>query len=162
RAFDAKGEALWRRPIPGVVWAVNITGDGRLVVAGYGDGTIRWHRMGDGREVLAFFPLVDRTNWVAWTPEGFYAATPGAHGILRWHDNRGWDEPAEAIPIAEIKGSYCPKALPLVLQEMDTVRALGLVELQEHRRAVQVRTRSTVPPGGRLHVLAMGVSDYGV
>jgi uncharacterized caspase-like protein len=44
---------------------------------------------------------------------------------------------------------------------METVRALGLVELQEHRRAVQVRTRSTVPPGARLHILAIGVSDYG-
>ncbi|MHC4094106.1 MAG: caspase family protein [Planctomycetota bacterium] len=161
RAFDAAGAALWHRPIPGTVWAVNITADGRLVVAAYADGTIRWHRMDDGRELLALFPMVDRRNWVAWTPEGFYAATPGAYGVLRWHVNRGWDEPAEAIPIAEIKGSFRPKVLPLVLQEMETVRALGLVELQEHRRAVQVRTGSTVPPGARLHVLAMGVSDYG-
>lgn len=161
RAFDAEGEALWQRAIPGVAWAVNITADGRLVVAAYGDGTIRWHRMDDGRELLALFPLVDRTNWVAWTPEGFYASTPGAHGVLRWHVNRGWDEPAEAIPIDEIKGARRPKVLPLILQEMETVRALGLAALQEHRRAVQVRTRSTVPPGARLHVLAMGVSDYG-
>jgi WD40 repeat protein len=76
RAFDAEGEALWQRAVPGVAWAVNITANGRLVVAAHDDGTIRWHRMDDGRELLAFFPLVDRTNWVAWTPEGFYAATP--------------------------------------------------------------------------------------
>jgi hypothetical protein len=117
--------------------------------------------MDDGRELLALFPMADRKNWVAWTPEGFYAATRGAHGVLRWHVNRGWDEPAEAIQVSEIKGSRRPKVLPLVLQELDIVRALGLAELQEHRRTVQVRTRSTVPPGARLHVLAMGVSDYG-
>ncbi len=40
----------------GVVWAVNLSADGRFVVAGYGDGTIRWHRFRDGREVLALFP----------------------------------------------------------------------------------------------------------
>ena len=36
RAFDAQGTPLWTRPTPGAVWAVNITGDGRLVVAAYG------------------------------------------------------------------------------------------------------------------------------
>ena len=71
RAYDAQGVPLWSRPAPGEVQAVNITGDERLVVAGYGDGTIRWHRMTDGAELLAFMPLADRTNWVAWTPEGF-------------------------------------------------------------------------------------------
>ena len=80
RAFDAKGRLIWRRPAPAVVWAVNISGDGRLVVAAYGDGTIRWHRMDDGRELLALYVLADKQNWVAWTPEGFYGATAGAFG----------------------------------------------------------------------------------
>jgi hypothetical protein len=48
RAFDAQGMPLWTRTEPGAVWAVNITGDGRLVVAACDDGTIRWHRMSDG------------------------------------------------------------------------------------------------------------------
>jgi len=30
-----------------------------LVVAAYDDGTIRWHRMGDGRELLALYVLAD-------------------------------------------------------------------------------------------------------
>jgi hypothetical protein len=77
-AFDAEGKQLWKRPAPGPVWAVNISGDGRLVVAAYGDGIIRWHRMDDGRELLALQVLSDKKNWVAWTPEGFYDATPGA------------------------------------------------------------------------------------
>jgi WD40 repeat protein len=89
RAFDAGGGSLWKIPVPGVAWTVNISGDGRLVVVGYGDGTLRWHDMRDGRELLAFFPMKDQSNWVAWSPEGFYAATPGAHGVLRWHPNHG-------------------------------------------------------------------------
>jgi hypothetical protein len=35
RAFDAQGTQLWRRDVPGIVWAVNVTGDGRLVVAAW-------------------------------------------------------------------------------------------------------------------------------
>ena len=160
RAFDAQGKPLWTRAAPGDVWAVNITGDGRLVVAAYGDGTIRWHRMSDGAELLAFMPLADRTNWVAWTPEGFYAASPGAQGVLRWHVNRGWDAPADSVAIADIPGSYRPAVLPLVLQELETPRALGLAVMAEHSREVMLRTNSQVPPGARLHLLAIGISAY--
>ena len=160
RAFNARGTPLWSRATPGIVWAVNITGDGRLVVAAYGDGTIRWHRMSDGAELLALMPLADRTNWVAWTPEGFYAATAGAQGVLRWHVNRGWDAPADSVPIADIPGSYRPAVLPLVLQELETPRALGLADMAEHNREVMLRTNSHVSPGARLHLLAIGISAY--
>jgi WD40 repeat protein len=160
RAFDASGTLLWTRPVPGIVWAVNITGDGRLVVAAYGDGTIRWHRMSDGVELLAFMPLPDRTNWVAWTPEGFYAATPGAHGILRWHVNHGWDAPADSVPIEDIPGSFRPAMLPLVLQELETPRALGLAFLAEHNKEVAIRTHSQLPSGVQLHLLTIGISAY--
>jgi WD40 repeat protein len=160
RAFDAQGTPLWTRAAPGPVWAVNVTGDGRLVVAAYGDGTIRWHRMSDGVELLAFMPLADRTNWVAWTPEGFYAATAGAQGVLRWHVNRGWDHPADSVQIADIPGSYRPAVLPLVLQELETPRALGLAVMAEHSQEVMLRTNSHVPPGARLHLLAIGISAY--
>jgi WD40 repeat protein len=158
RAYDANGENVWRNDTPGVVWAVNITGDGRLVVAAYGDGTIHWHRMDDGRELLAFFPLADRTNWVAWTPEGLYAATPGARGVLRWHVNHGWDRAAEAIPVHQIAEQHRPDVLPLVLQEMDEVRALGLAERKKIRDAVRRRTGGD--PAGKLHLLSVGVSEY--
>src|SRR5205085_11683433 len=89
RAYDDQGKLLWRREAPSMVWAVNITGDGRMVVAAYGDGTIRWHRMSDGVELLALMPLVNKQDWVAWTPEGIYSATPGAFGVLQWQVNHG-------------------------------------------------------------------------
>jgi WD40 repeat protein len=145
RAFQADGIPLGTSSARSAVWAVNITGDGRLVVAAYGDGTIRWHRMSDGVELLAFMPFPDRTNWVAWTPEGFYAASAGAHGVLRWHVNHGWDQPADSVPVEEIPGSYRPEVLPLVLQELETPRALGLAVLAEHNREVARRTHSQVP-----------------
>jgi hypothetical protein len=142
-----------------VVWAVNISSDGRLVVAAYRDGTIRWHRMTDGAELLAFMPLADRTNWVAWTPEGFYAATAGAQGVLRWHVNRGW-EPADSVAVEDIPGSYRPELLPLVLQETETPRALGLTVLDEHNREVMLRTHSHISPGAQLHLLTIGIDEY--
>src|SRR5262249_35584382 len=161
RAIDFNGQHLWQRNVPGTVWGVNITGDGRLVVAAYGDGTIRWHRMDDGRELLALFVLADKQNWVAWTPEGFYGATPGAFGVLQWQVNRGFDAAADTVPVHAIPSLRRPDALALVLQELETARALGIADVKAARRDVQITTGSKKAPGARLHVLTIGVSDYG-
>jgi hypothetical protein len=161
QSIDAEGKHLWKRKTPGIVWGVNITGDGRMVVAAYGDGTIRWHRMDDGRELLALYVLADKQNWVAWTPEGFYGATPGAFGVLQWQVNRGFDAAADTVPVSAIPKLRRPDALALVLQELETARALGIADVKAARREVQIATGSAKAPGARLHVLTVGVSDYG-
>jgi hypothetical protein len=116
--------------------------------------------MSDGRELLAVMPLADRTNWVAWTPDGFYAATPGARSVLGWHVNDGWDHDAEFVPVSELPELYRPDLPPRVLRDLDTVRALGPGELDHARDAVQERTDSS-RPGPRLHVLTVGIDDGG-
>jgi uncharacterized caspase-like protein len=117
--------------------------------------------MDDGRELLALFVLADKQNWVAWTPEGFYGARPGAFGTLQWHVNRGFDAAADAVPVSEIPILRRPDALEFVLQELETKGALGIADLKAARRAVQIVTKSKKAPGARLHVLTIGVSDYG-
>jgi WD40 repeat protein len=161
RAFDAKGQQIWRWTAPSIVWAVNISGDGRLVIAACGDGTIRWYRLDDGRELLALYVLADKQNWVAWTPEGFYGATAGAFGVLQWQINRGFDAAADTVPVNAIPSLRRPDALALVLQELETARALGIADLKAASRDVQIATGSAKAPGARLHVLAIGISDYG-
>ena len=105
--FDKTGKELWTRPNPGTAWAVNVTADGRLVVATYSDGSIRWHRMDDGRELLALQVLSDKKNWVAWDAgQGFYDATPGAFGVLKWHVNRGREAAADALPVSNIPAIF--------------------------------------------------------
>jgi uncharacterized caspase-like protein len=44
---------------------------------------------------------------------------------------------------------------------METARALGIADVKAARRDVQSSTRSARAPGARLHVLTIGVSDYG-
>ena len=74
--------------------------------------------------------------------------------------NHGWDAPATDVPVADIPGSYRPNVLPLVLQQLETPRALGLAMLAEHNEEVRRRTNSHVPPGTRLHLLSVGVGTY--
>jgi WD40 repeat protein len=76
RLFGEDGHEVWpARPVPGMAWNVNVTGDGRLIVAALGDGTIRWYRLSDGQEILALFINPDGQRWILWTPQGYYDAS---------------------------------------------------------------------------------------
>jgi hypothetical protein len=163
-AYDDAGTQKWR--LPDENWAVNASKDGRIVVAADGGGAIRWRRADDGRELLALRVLPNgkepaKWDWVLWTPEGFYEATPGAEDVLKWVVNHGLDQAATTLPVSAIAKLHRPKALPLVLSELETARALGVDDMTRARLEVKAKTGSAKPPGGVLHVLAIGVDKFG-
>ena len=86
-----------RKDMPSTVWQVNLSADGRFVVAALGDGTIRWYRTTNGEEALALFVHADGERWVLWTPEGFYDASPGADALIGYHLNRGRDQAGDFV-----------------------------------------------------------------
>ena len=160
-AFDDSGTRKWHRDSRGEVWAINASKDGRVVVAAEGDGTIRWHRADDGRELLALQVFSNKKDWVLWTPEGFYAATPGAEDTLKWVTNHGTAKAATTLPISAIPRLHRPDALPHVLEELATQRALGIADIASARLAVQKATGSARSPGATLRVLAIGINYFG-
>jgi WD40 repeat protein len=164
RAIDAQNKRLWKRDTPGAVRAVNVTGDGRLVVAQFDDGTIRWLRMDSGIELLTLMVLPDKKNWVAWTPEGYFASTSDARSVLQWYINDRHDafnSIGKTVPVSAIQQLYRPDVLPLVLRHMDIVKALGVADITADRFAIQDYTGAATPPGIRLHVLTIGIDTYG-
>jgi WD40 repeat protein len=76
--FVRPGGQGWSKVVTSAAWAVNISGDGRLVVVGLGDGTVHWYDTATGSELLALY--VDPPNdsapkghFVVWTtPGGFF------------------------------------------------------------------------------------------
>jgi WD40 repeat protein len=129
--FDASGKELWYRAIPGAARAVNISGDGRIAVVGLADGTIRWYRMKDGRELLAFYPNSDRKRWVLWTPSGYYDASDGGDELIGWHVNNGLDREASFYPVSRFfERFYRPEVMARVIEsvEADTAVVASLGE----------------------------------
>ena len=106
RAYRADGGELWQKPIPGTAWGVNVSGNGKLVAAAYGDGTIRWHRLSDGQELLALFVHAKDRHYIAWTPRGYYAASPGGEDLIGWHVNRGFDTAPDFYPASTFASTY--------------------------------------------------------
>jgi Caspase domain len=108
RLFDADGKEVWPepRPVPGEAWGVNVSADGRLIVAAYGDGTIRWHRVSDGAELLALFMAPDGTRWVAWTPQGYYDASAGADDLIGWQVNHGYNQAPDFFQASQFQQRF--------------------------------------------------------
>lgn len=106
RYYLANGTLLWRVTAPGTTWQVTVSGDGRWVVAAFSDGTVRWYRARDGVEQVALLPHADRKRWVAWTPQGYYAASPGGEDLFGWQVNRGPSRAADFFPASRFRANY--------------------------------------------------------
>ena len=146
RLFDRSGKELWQSAIPGIARSVNISGDGKLALAAFGDGTIRWHRMTDGKELLAFFPHKDRKRWVLWTPSGYYDCSPGAEDLIGWHVNNGPDAAADFYPVSRFRANYYrPDVIDLILQMLDEGKALEQANLAANRRREEDLLRRRPP-----------------
>ena len=123
RAFESSGKARWLAAVPGQVLAVNVAANSKLAVAAFADGTMRWYRLKDGAELLAFFPHADRIRWVLWTPTGYFDASPGAEELIGWHINNGLDARADFYPVARFfEQFYRPDLMAEVLRTVATDR----------------------------------------
>lgn len=98
QCFNQDRDQLWSRALPSQAWKVNVSGQGNVVVAALGDGTVRWFRMTDGAELCAFYPDDDLKRWVAWTPSCDYDASPGGEDLFGWHVNHGLGHAADFFP----------------------------------------------------------------
>lgn len=149
RRFDRVGRELWRIEAPGTVWAVNISADGRWAVAAYADGTIRWHRLSDGRQLVALFPHADQKRWVAWTPSGYYDASPGAEEMIGWHLNRGKETAADFFPVSRFRSQlYRPDVITRIFDTQDEGEAVRRANRDAGRPddVQPVQLRSILPP----------------
>ena len=142
-----EGAERWKQAVPGIPWGVNLSADGRIVVAAYGDGTVRWHRWSDGQELLALFVNKDTKAWVAWTPSGYYMASPGGEDLIGWHINRGWDQAADFFPASRFRDKYSrPDIVKLVLDTLDEREAIKQANAPAHKSEEAKPVIERLPP----------------
>lgn len=147
RRFDKSSQMQWQKPAPGDTWQVNWSGDGTMIVAGYGDGTIRWHRASDGEELLALFAHADKKRWVLWTPSGYYDASPGAEELIGWHLNRGKDQVADFYPASRFRDKfYRPDVIDKLLESQDEAKAVKVANAASGRDIQPLAVAQILPP----------------
>lgn len=146
-SFDSSGEQRWSVPAISTPWGVNIPPSGKVFVVGSGNGTIRWHRLSDGQELLAFFPHADRKRWVLWTPSGYYDASPGGEDLIGWHVNRGQDQAADFFPASRFRERFNrPDVIDRILDTLDEGEALKQANSAAGRKLTAAVTIAQVLP----------------
>ncbi len=95
RLYHKNGQLIWSQFTQAGAASVNISQDGKTIVAGLQDGSIRWYRASDGEEFFALFAHKNEIDWVAWTPPGFFIASPDGDKYIGWQLNNSATETAE-------------------------------------------------------------------
>jgi hypothetical protein len=145
--FDRQGNQKWVIRVVGEAFAVNISPDGRFALAALGDGTVRWYRMNDGKELLAFFPHADKKRWILWTPSGYYDASPGAEELIGWHMNNGSEQAADFFPISRFRRDYYrPDVVAKTLETLDEAESIRLANEESGRKKEEVSIAKILPP----------------
>jgi WD40 repeat protein len=88
----------------GKVFAAVPSADGRYMVSGAGDETVRLWNLKTRELLVSIFQSKDG-EWVMWTPQGYFAASPAGAGLIGWQINHGPEHEAEYVTAAQLRKS---------------------------------------------------------
>jgi WD40 repeat protein len=120
----------------GGVQAVAATPDGRYLLSAGHDTTLRLWDLeplqgtdppAELRPALSFF-VAGQENWIAWTPEGYYAASPTGEHLMGWQLDNGPDRLLSFYPTDQFrKALHRPEAIRVLLDRGSLEKALQWV-----------------------------------
>jgi hypothetical protein len=157
------------------VWSVAPSPDRRYLASASSDQTVRVWRLDRDLPLLSIFRAGD--DWIAWTPEGYYAASPSGERLIGWQVTRDRDQMPDYFPAGRFHDTlYRPEAIKLLLKTGDLETALKDAGKKEERPVdTAVTIAAVLPPEvkivqperggrqeqGRLEVRACGRSRQG-
>ncbi len=100
--------------------------DNRYVLTASRDQILRIWRAEPKRLALHLSLFIAGPDWIAWTPEGYYAATPGGERLMGWAVNNGRNTLQSFYPADRFrKQLYRPDVVKLILDKGSLREALA-------------------------------------
>lgn len=89
----------------GDIWALAVSPDGRLLLSGSDDQTVRLWNIATRENIATLFHARDG-QWVLWTPQGYFAASPKGDEHVGWHINQGEARAARFVTAGQLKRHF--------------------------------------------------------
>src|SRR5262249_25654447 len=78
-------------------------------------------------------------DWIIWTQEGYYAATPGGERLISWKIDNGIDKMPSVYPAEQFrKQLYRPDVIALVLEKGSVAEALKAANAARRDKKIEV------------------------
>lgn len=129
----------------GHVRCVTPSPDGRYFATGSSDQTIRiWERSSE-EPVLSIF--VAGRDWIAWTPQGYYACSGQGERLISWVVPGGPNKPPVTHPAERFRPSmYQPALLKYLIPAGDMARALAMAQKYDKVLVSTQSVADVIPP----------------
>jgi WD40 repeat protein len=127
------------------VWAVAFSPEGKALVSGSYDQTIRlWDVSASSCRNLVTVFVGSDNEWVAWTPQGYYTASANGDKYIGWHVNQGLDQQAKFYPVAQYQKQFYR---PDIVAEFLKARDIEVADrTANEKRGGEVRTEKVLGP----------------
>lgn len=117
----------------------------RYLLSGSMDRTLRIWRLDQNQPLLSLF--VADNDWIAWTPEGYFAASPGGEQLMGWQVNAGPEKLATFHPAAQFRGSlYRPDVIKVLLKAGSLQKAIETANLGREKAPAAITVSQVLPP----------------
>jgi WD40 repeat protein len=148
--FDVKSEKH-RRTFEGAGQVRGVAPDkeNRYLVAGGLDQVLRVYSPDHELPLVSLY--VAGNDWVAWTPEGYYAASPGGERLMGWQINNGPDQLATFYPADRFhKSLYRPDVIRHLLEAGSVEKALEMADKEAGKKSPALDADKVRPPQVRI------------
>jgi hypothetical protein len=92
--------------------------------------------------------FIAEREWIAWAPEGYYAASPGGERLMGWQVNKGPDQSAIYHPAIQFRPSlYQPDVIKNLFRTAGNLpQALAMAGKDRNRPVAAVNLTQVLPP----------------
>jgi len=95
--------------------------------------------------ILSIFVAGD--DWVAWSPAGYYSASPGGEQLMGWHVNNGPDAMASYYPASQFRQTlYRPDIIKRLLRTGSVTKALAEADAASGKSTSETEVAEVLPP----------------
>lgn len=132
----------------GVVHSIAPSPDGSYFVSGGASQVLHVWKAERATPLLSLF--VGGSDWIAWTEEGYYAASVGGERLMGWQVDNGPELLPTFHPAARFRPALCrPDVIRLLLSKEaggSLARALGLADMQSASKTSVGGVGRVLPP----------------